>query len=105
MGGSRYGATVGMAPIASRPVWIWSPAQDRHRPIEEHPAGVREDRASAEPAEQGLAQPPLQLQDLLAQRGLRHVAPLRRPAEVARLGHGHEVPKLMQLHRQHLSNG
>ena len=39
-----------------------------------------------------------QLADRLRQRGLRHVEPLGRSPEVARLGHGGEVAQVSQLH-------
>ncbi len=42
----------------------------------------------------------LQLADRLRKRGLRHVQPRGRPAEVAGLGDGDEVTQMSQLHRR-----
>jgi hypothetical protein len=41
--------------------------------------------------------------DLLGQRGLSHLQPLRGPAEVCLLGHGHEVLDPAELHRRRLT--
>ncbi len=54
-------------------------------------------------AEELRPQLPLQRLDLLGERRLGHVHPLGGPGEVPGLGHGHEVQKLLKLHRPCLS--
>jgi hypothetical protein len=40
----------------------------------------------------------LELRDLVTQRRLHDEAPFRRAGEVAELGHGDDVPQLLQVH-------
>ncbi|GGY32442.1 hypothetical protein GCM10010384_44780 [Streptomyces djakartensis] len=47
----------------------------------------------------------LQLADLLGERRLGHVEPLGGAAEVAFLGHRHEVPQVTQIHMSSISIG
>ena len=61
-------------------------------------AGRGERDVAAAAVEQGGAEVGLQGVDLLAQRGLGHPDAVGRPGEVPRLGHGHEVSELLELH-------
>lgn len=71
----------------------------------QHPAGVRQEclpvgerDLPVGAVEQGQAQFTLEPGDLLTDRGLDDVQPLRGLAEMAQLGNGDEVPQLPNVH-------
>ena len=73
----------------------------REHPFRVRPQQVprrRERHLALRAREEFFAQFVLQFDDLLAQRGLGHVALLRRPAEIFRAGHREKVAQLMELH-------
>ena len=66
--------------------------------VEEHPAGVGQAHLAPVAEQQFHAQFLFQRLDVLRQRRLRHVQPLRGTHEAQFLGHGHEVLQLAQVH-------
>jgi hypothetical protein len=73
--------------------------EDRPRVAQERRAGRCRLHAPARAREELGPELVLQQPDLVAQRGLRHVQPLGRPAEVQLLGDGDEVAQVAELHR------
>ncbi|MEI9999760.1 MAG: hypothetical protein WDO13_11680 [Verrucomicrobiota bacterium] len=80
-------------------------AQDFARVAVDALAQRRKRRARAAALQQRLAHLLLQLLDLVAERGLGHVALPGRGGEAAAVGHGDEVSELVEFHRRHLSVG
>ena len=72
--------------------------EDRPRVAQERVAGRSRLHAPARAREELHPELVLQQPDLVAQRRLRHVQPLRGPAEVQLLGDGDEVAELAELH-------
>ncbi len=104
-GGSRYGATVRMAPMLAGPCFQSSADRERiagraggvehaHGMLVERIAGRREPHRAAEPFEEGRAELVFELDDLLTERRLRDEAPLGGRGETEQLCDGGEVTKL-----------
>jgi hypothetical protein len=72
--------------------------QQRLRPRQQALPVGRQHRAAAGAVEQRLPHLRLQLLDLLAQAGLRHVAQAGGPGEVALARHGLKIAKLVEFH-------
>src|SRR5688572_366268 len=68
------------------------------RLLDEQLAGVGQLDVPFRAVEQRDAQLRFQLADLLAERRLAEVEPLRRVAEVKRVGHSDHIPQMTQLH-------
>ena len=74
------------------------------RPISQELSGRSELDPTGSAVEERDAELRFQAPDLLRQRGLRHVQPVRRPAEVELLGDGKEVAQVSQLHGERVSS-
>jgi hypothetical protein len=73
--------------------------QETPRLLQEQPTGIRQADAALGAVKELRPKLLLQAFDLVAQRGLGHVQPLGRPAEVQLLCNGHEVTQALEVHR------
>ncbi len=72
--------------------------EDHARLLDEQPSGVGQLDVPFGPVEQRNSQFRFELPNLLAERRLAQMEPLGGPAEVQRVGHGHDVPQMTKLH-------
>src|SRR2546423_11135681 len=77
--------------------------ENRPRLLVESPPGVGEQHLASQPLEKRLPQLAFQLDDLLAERGLRDQATLCGAGKALQLGYRRKVAQLVELHRQNLS--
>ncbi len=100
-----HGDLASVRVLSHRPLGAVDGRQDLDRPVEEHAAAIGQADLAARAIEERPAELPLELDDLLAQGGLRHKTLLRGPREVGQLGHCDEITELLQLHSRILLLG
>ena len=100
---ARHGDVPGSALLTEGSLGLVDGRENFDGPIVERPAAVGQPDLAARAVEDRPAQLALELDDLLAQRGLRDEALFGGPREILELGHRHEVAELMQFHSRCLS--